>query len=103
MLGLLIFSTILLFAVNFLAAWITVTIGKTHVFNNPHLRLVFYLTSALFFVLGLMQMVANFFASRPQFLSQKGIDLWSTIAFVGSLLSYAAGMFYTSKRIPENT
>jgi len=101
MLALLIFSTILLFIANYLAAWITIRIGHGRVFNNPHLRLVFYLASGLFSVLGLMQMVANYFASGPQFLSQRGIDLWSTIAFVGSLLSYAAGMSHTSKQIPE--
>jgi len=103
MLVLLILFTISLFPINFLVAWITIKIGNTRPFMNPHLRLVFYLISGLLSVLGLMQMVANFFASKPQFLSQQGIDLWSTIAFIGSLLSYASGMFYTSKRLTEDS
>lgn len=102
MLVLLIFSTIILFVANYLAAWITITIGNSRLLTNPHLRLVFYLASGLFSVLGLEQMLANFFASGPQFLSQRGIDLWSSIAFVGSLLSYAAGISYTSKRTPKD-
>jgi len=102
MLARLILLTISLYAVNFLVAWITAKIGKTHLFNSPHLRLVLFLVSGLLSVLGLMQMVANYFASGPQFISQKGIDLWSSIAFIGSLLSYAAGMFFTSRGLPED-
>lgn len=103
MLALLIFSTLLLFALNFLIAWGTRRIGTVWILKNPHLRLSFYLLSGLVSVLGLMQAVANTFASKPQFLSQSAIDTWSSIAFIGSLLSYAAGMLFSSRQLPEET
>ena len=98
MVALLILLTLILYAVNFFISYWTVRISQHSLFENPHLRLILFLLSALFSVLGLMQLTASFLSSLPPFLSQRNIDIWSSLAFAGSLTAYLAGIFLARRR-----
>lgn len=98
MVALLIILTLILYAINFFISYNTVRISRHSLFENPHVRLVLFLVSASFSVLGLMQLTALFLSSLPPFLSQPNIDLWSSLAFAGSLTAYLAGLFLARRR-----
>jgi hypothetical protein len=98
MVALLILLTLILYAINFFIAYWTVRISQHSLFENPHLRLIWFLLSASSSVLGLMQLIASFMSSLPPFLSQRNIDLWSSLAFAGNLTAYLAGFFLARRR-----
>jgi hypothetical protein len=95
---LLIVVTLLLYAINFFLAYWTVRVSHHSLFENPHLRLVLFILSAIFSVLGLMQLTAGVMSNLPPFLTQRNIDLWSSLAFAGNLTAYLAGLFLARRR-----
>jgi hypothetical protein len=95
---LLIVVTLLLYAINLFLAYWTVRVSRHSLFENPHLRLVLFILSALFSVLGLMQLTAEVLSNLPPFLTQRNIDLWSSLAFAGNLTAYLAGLFLARRR-----
>jgi hypothetical protein len=98
MVALLILLTLVLYALNFFISYWTVRISQHSTFENPHLRLILFILSALFSVLGLMQLTAGFMSNLPPFLSQRSIDLWSSLAFAGNLTAYLVGLFFARRR-----
>jgi hypothetical protein len=98
MLFLLILVTLILYVINFFLAYWTVRVSHHSIFDNPHLRLVLFILSAMFSVLGLMQLTAGVLSNLPPFLSQRNIDLWSSLAFAGNLTAYLAGLFLARRR-----
>jgi hypothetical protein len=95
---LLIVVTLFLYAINFFLAYWTVRVSHHSIFENPHLRLVLFILSAMFSVLGLMQLAAGGMSNLPPFLTQRNIDLWSSLAFAGNLIAYLAGLFLARRR-----
>jgi hypothetical protein len=98
MLVLLIFITLILYAINFFLAYLTVRVSNHSIFENQRLRLVLYILSAIFSILILMQLTAGILSNLPPFLSQHDFDLWSSLAFAGNLTAYLAGMFLAQRR-----
>lgn len=95
---LLIVVTLFLYAINFFLAYWTVRISQHCLFENPHLRLVLFILSAMFSVLGLMQLAAGVMSNLPSFLTQRNFELWSSLAFAGNLTAYLAGLFLARRR-----
>jgi hypothetical protein len=95
---LLIFVTLVLYAINFFLAYLTVRVSHHSIFENPHLRLVLFLLSAMFSILVLMQLTAGVLSNLPPFLTQRNFDLWSSLAFAGNLTAYLAGLFLARRR-----
>jgi hypothetical protein len=98
MMLLLIFLTLALYAVNFFLAYWTVRVSRHNIFENPNLRLILFLLSALFSVLGLMQITAGILSNLPPFLTQSDFDLWSSLAFAGCLTAYIVGLYLGRRR-----
>ena len=98
MVVLLIFLTLILYAINFFISYWTARVSQHSIFENQHLRLILFILSAMFSVLGLMQLTAGFLSSLPPFLSQRNIDIWSSLAFAGNLAAYLAGLFLARRR-----
>jgi hypothetical protein len=73
MVALLILITLILYAINFFISYWTVRVSQHNIFENPHLRLILFILTALFSVLGLMQITAGFMSGMPPFLSQRDI------------------------------